>query len=91
MGIVAIAARDRAFVHRVVERHSERPLHVAVALVAKHRLRSFEQERFHLEAVVAMAIGAAYASLGMWRTLEVGVVTSVASKALLNHLFRCCL
>jgi hypothetical protein len=91
MGIVAVAARDRAFVHRVVEWHSERPLHVAVALVAKHRLRSFEQEPFHLEAVVAMATGAAYASLGMWRTLEVGAVTNMASQAPRSNLFRGCL
>jgi hypothetical protein len=59
MHVMAVAAPDRAFVHRVVEWHSEHPLHVAVALVAKHRLRSFEQERFRLEAVVAMATDAA--------------------------------
>jgi hypothetical protein len=59
MHVMAVAAPDRAFVHRVVEWHAERPLHVAVALVAKHRLRSFEQERFRLEAVVAMATDAA--------------------------------
>ena len=91
MGIVAVAAVDRAFVHRVVEWHTERPLHVAVALVAKHRLRSFEQEPLHLEAVVAMATGAAYASLGMWRTLEVGVITNMASQAPRSNLFRRCL
>ena len=91
MGIVAVAARDRAFVYRVVERHSERPLHVAVALVAKHRLRSFEQDPFHLEAVDAMATGAAYASLGMWRALEVGVITDMASQAPRINFFRRCL
>ena len=44
--VMAVAAIDRAFGHRVVERHSERPLHVAVALVAELRLRNLEQARF---------------------------------------------
>ena len=41
--VVAIAARDQAFVHLVVERHVERRLSVGVALEAERRLRSLQQ------------------------------------------------
>jgi hypothetical protein len=81
MRVVAIAAVDRAFVHRVVEWHSERPLHVAVALVAQLRLRNLEQARFAGGLMHAVATGAAHVGFGMLRTLEVGVCPGVATQA----------
>jgi len=53
--VVAIAARDQAFVHLVVERHIERRLSVGVALEAERRLRSLQQLFFFLALMNAVA------------------------------------
>ena len=42
MDVMAITASDRAFLHRMVERHSERSFDVTVALEAKHRFGGLE-------------------------------------------------
>ena len=84
--VVAIAARDQAFVHLVVERHIERRLSVGVALEAELRLRSLQQ-RFFLALVNAVATGTADLRLGVGRTVKVRVRSRVTGQALGVNLF----
>ena len=65
MRVMAVAASDRAFVHRMVERHSKRPLHVTVALVAQHGFRRLEQAGFAGGLMDAMTTDAAYGGLSV--------------------------
>ena len=81
MHVVAVTALDRAFVHRVVERHIERTLHIGVAGIAERRLRNFEQARFVLNAVDGMATEAAQAGLRVRRAIEIGVRPRMTAKA----------
>ncbi len=85
--IVAIAARDQAFVHLVVERHIERRLNVGVALEAERRLRSFQQRFFFLVLMNAVAANAAEVRPGVGRAVKVRVRCRVAGQALGVHLF----
>jgi hypothetical protein len=90
MHVMAVAAADRAFGHRVVERHREGPLHVGVAPVAELRLGNLEQARFCRKGMHAVATGAGYPSFGVRRTLEVGVHSCVTTEACgINLLGRC--
>jgi len=77
---VAIAARDQAFVHLVVERHIERRLSVGVALEAERRLRSLQQV-FFLALMNAVAAGAADLRPGVWRAVKVRVRSRVTGQA----------
>ena len=65
MHVMAVAAGDCAFVHRVVKRHSECTLHVTVAAIAEHRFGSLEQAGFAGRLMDAMAADAAYVGLGV--------------------------
>lgn len=91
MHVVAVAAADRTFGHRVVERHSEGALHVGVAPVAKLRLGYLQQARFWRRSMHAVAAGAAERGLGVRRALEVRVRSCVATEACGINLFRGCL
>ncbi len=82
MHVVAIAARDQAFVHLVVKRHIERRLSVGVALEAKRRLRILQQLFFFLALVNAVATGTADVRLGVGRAVEVRVRSRVTGQAL---------
>ncbi len=85
--IVAIAARDQAFVHLVVERHIERRLRVSVALEAERRLRSLQQCFFFFALVNAVAANAADVRPGVGRAVKVRVRCRVTGQALGVHLF----
>src|SRR5208283_773783 len=85
--VVAIAARDQAFVHLVVERHIERRLSVGVALEAERRLRSLEQRFFFLALMNAVAAGTADVRLGVGRAVKVRVRSRVTGQALGVNLF----
>src|ERR1700691_2347501 len=78
--VVAIAARDQAFVHLVVEGHIERRLSVGVALEAKRRLRSLQQ-RFFLALMNAVAAGTADLRLGVGRAVKVRVRSRMTGQA----------
>ncbi len=80
--VVAIAARDQAFVHLVVERHIERRLSVGVALEAERRLRNLQQIFFFLALVNAMAADTADVRLGVGRAVKVRVRSRVTGQAL---------
>jgi hypothetical protein len=84
--VVAIAARDQAFVHLVVERHIERWLRVGVALEAERRLRSLQQ-RFFLALMNAVAAGTADLRLGVGRAVKVRVRPRVTGQAHEVNLF----
>ena len=86
MHVVAIAARDQAFVHLVVERHIERRLSVGVALEAERRLRSLQQ-LFFLALMNAVAAGTADVRLGVGRAVKVRVRSRVTGQALGVNLF----
>jgi len=79
--VVAIAARDQAFVHLVVERHIERRLGVGVALEAERRLRSLQQRFFFLALMNAVAANTADLRLGMGRAVKVRVRSRVTGQA----------
>jgi len=84
--VVAVAARDQAFVHLVVERHIERRLSVRVALEAERRLRSLQQ-LFCLALMNAVAADTADLRLGVGRAVKVRVRSRVTGQALGVHLF----
>src|SRR6202167_5700825 len=85
--VVAIAARDQAFVHLVVERHIERRLSVGVALEAERRLRNFQQMFFFLALMSAVAANTADVRLGVGRAVKVRVRSRVTGQALGVNLF----
>jgi len=85
--VVAIAARDQAFVHLVVERHIERGLRVGVALEAERRLRNLQQIFFFLVLMSAVAASAADVRLGVGRAVKVRVRSRVTGQALGIYLF----
>ena len=85
--VVAIAARDQAFVHLVVERHIERRLSVGVALEAERRLRSLQQ-LFFLAVMNAVATDTADLRLGVGRAVKVRVRSRVTGQALGVNFFR---
>ena len=79
--VMAVGALDGAFVHRVMEGHTELSSLVAVALEAERGLRSLEQ-RLRFAAVNAMATNATDAGLGVRRTHEVRVCSRMTGEAL---------
>lgn len=85
--VVAIAARDQAFIHLVVERHIERGLSVGVALEAESRLRNLQQIFFFLALMSAMAADTADVRLGVGRAVKVRVRSRVTGQALGVNLF----
>jgi len=85
--VVAIAARDQAFFHFVVEWHIERRLSVGVALEAENRLRNLQQIFFFLALMSAVAANAADVRLGVGRAVKVRVRSRVTGQALGVHLF----
>src|ERR1700683_802052 len=85
--VVAIAARDQAFVHLVVERHIERRFSVGVALEAERRLRNLQQVFFFLALMNAVAANTADLRLGVGRAVKVRVRSRVTGQALGVHLF----
>jgi len=85
--VVAIAARDQAFVHLVVEWHIERRLSVGVALEAERRLRSLQQLFFFLALMNAVAANTADLRLGVGRAVKVRVRSRVTGQALGVNLF----
>src|SRR5271169_2575814 len=85
--VVAIAARDQAFVHLVVEGHIERRLSIGVALEAERRLRSLQQRFFFLALMNAVTADTADLRLGMGRTVKVRVRSRVTGQALGVNLF----
>jgi hypothetical protein len=85
--VVAIAARDQAFIHLVVERHIERRLNVGVALEAQRRLRSLQQRFFFLALMNAVAADTADVRPGVGRAVKVRVRSRVTGQALGVHLF----
>lgn len=93
MNVMAVITGDCALVHRMMERHAEGRLYVAVALVAELRLIYPEQRRrgntslFHA-GMYAMATQAAQAGPGMRGVLPVGMITCMAAKTDLVNLLR---
>jgi len=85
--VVAIAARDQAFVHLVVERHVERRLGVGVALEAESRLRNLQQIIFFLALMNAVAANTADLRPGVGRAVKVRVRSRVTGQALGVNLF----
>lgn len=85
--VVAVAARDQAFDHLVVERHIERRLSVGVALEAERRLRSLQQLFFFLALMNAVAADTADVRLGVGRAVKVRVRSRVTGQALGVNLF----
>lgn len=81
MHIVAIAARDQAFLHFVVERHIERRLSVGVALEAERWLRSLQQTFFFFALMNAVATDTADLRLGVGRAVKVRVISRVTGQA----------
>lgn len=79
--IVAIAAANRAFVHRMVERHIECRLLIAMALEAELGLFGLEQALRSFGMVDAVAAEAADAGFGMRGTLEIRMGAGVAAQA----------
>ena len=79
--IVAIAAVHEPLVHLVMKRLCKSRLHIAVAGVAKLRLRDLEETRITLEFVNAMTTRAAYSCITMRGALEVGMIPFVALQA----------
>jgi len=79
--VVAIAARDQAFLYLVVKRHIERRLSVGVALEAERRLRSLQQTFFFLALVNAVAANTADLCLGVGRAVKIRVRIRVAGQA----------
>ena len=77
--VMAVAALDCAFQHRMVKRHIECALHIGVAGKAKRRLRQFQQGLLALRSVNAMAADAAQARLGVRRAIEIRMDSSVAT------------
>jgi len=86
MHVVAITALDQAFVHLVVERHTERWLVVGVALEAERGLRSLQQ-LFFLALMNAMATGTADVRPRVRRAVKVRVHSRMAGLALGVNLF----
>jgi len=86
VNIMTVAALNQPFVHPVVERHTERRLHISVALIAELGLRSFQQLLRGFAGVNAVAARAADAGLGMRRTQKVGMRASVTTEALFINL-----
>jgi len=85
--VVAIAARDQAFFHFVVERHIERRFSVGVALKAERRLLSLQQIFFFLALMNAVAANTADLRLGVGRAVKVRVRSHVTGQALGVNLF----
>ncbi len=81
MHVVAIAARDQAFVHFMVERHIKRWLSVGVALEAERRLRSLQQTFFLLALMNAVAADTADIRLGVGRAVKVRMRSRVTGQA----------
>ena len=84
--VVAVVARNQAFIDLVVERHVERRLSVGVALEAERRLRSLQQLLF-LALMNAMAADTADVGLGVGRAVKVRVRSRVTGQALGLNLF----
>lgn len=80
MGVVTVRTFDPTLVHRMVERHVKRPLHVGVATHAERRLRQFQQGLFALRRMNTMAAGATQAGLGVRRAIEIRVYSRVATE-----------
>jgi hypothetical protein len=81
MRIVAIAAADCAFVHRMVEGHIEGRLLIGMALEAELGLFSLQQMLWRLGSVDAVATEATDVGLGVRGAVEVGVRASMAAEA----------
>lgn len=86
VGIVTIAAADRALIHRMVEGHIEGSFLIAMALEAKFGLFGFEQALRRFRSMDAVAAETADIRLGVGRALEVGVCAGVAAKTGLVNL-----
>ncbi len=90
--VVAIAARDQAFLHLVMEGHVERRLSIGVALEAERRLLSLQQVLFFLALMNAVAANAADVRLGVGRAVKVRVRVRVTGEAhgviLFNRVLR---
>ncbi len=87
MHVVAVAARDQAFVHLVMERHIERRFRVGVALEAERRLGSLQQRFFFLALVNAVAADTADVRPSVGRAVKVRVRSRVTGQALGVNLF----
>jgi len=79
--IVAIAAAHRAFIHRMMERHFESGLLIAVALEAELGLFGHQQVLIRLGVMDAVTAGAANIGLRMGGALKIRVRAGVAAKA----------
>jgi hypothetical protein len=87
MHVMAVAAADRAFVHRVVEGHIEGRLLVGVALEAELGLFSLQQMLRCLGSVDAVTVEAADVGLRVRGAIEVGVRASMASETSRTGIF----
>jgi len=86
--IVAVAAADRAFIHRMVEGHIEGGLLIAVALEAELGLFCLKQLLGRFRSVDAVAAQAADVRFGMRGAIEVGMGAGVAAEAGVIDLLR---
>ena len=89
VGIVAVGALDKPFLHFVMEGHVELRLCVGVALEAEFRLRDLEQLFLVFAAMNAVAAYAAHVVLAVRGALEVGVLALMATQAPGIHFLRC--
>ena len=81
VGIVAVAAANRAFVHRMVEGHVECGFLVAMAGEAELGLFGLQQVLLRFRSVNAVTAETADVGLRMRGTIEVRVRSGVAAKA----------
>jgi hypothetical protein len=89
--IVAIAALHQTFIYFVMEGLVKRRFQVSMAGVAKVRLRGFQQARFFLKSVNAVATGATYHRFAVRGAFEIRMRRCMAAEACLVDLLRRCL
>jgi len=85
--VVAVAALDRAFVHRVMERHIEGRLRIGVALEAELGLFGLQQVLRRRRSVDTVAAEATDVGFGVRGALEVRVRAGMAAEASFIGLF----
>lgn len=71
VGIVAIGTRDGSFVHPVFEGQGELRSHIPVAAIAEFFLLGGEKMLSRLGMMHGVTTGAAYACVGMRRSLQI--------------------
>lgn len=91
MGVMAVGTLQHALFHRMMKGLGEGHFNVGMAVFAKLRLGGFEEGRFGLGGVVAVATDAAKACFGVGGAPKVRMDSGVAAEAGSIDLFGGCL